>query len=270
MTAQEVIELGADVVGMVAGTEKLDSETLKKMPNLNVISRCGAGVDNVDLAYAKDKGIRVCNTPDGPTRAVAELTIGLIINLLRHITRTNNEIVGGIWNKKMGNLLSGKKVGIVGFGRIGQNVASLLKSFGSQLAYYDVVQKESQTGVMFMSLDNLLAWSDIVSLHVSTSSSDKAMIGDNELKKMKKGSWLVNMSRGGVVDEDALYELLKKKHLCAAALDVFTNEPYNGKLCGLDNVILTAHIGSYAKEARIQMEITAVENLLKGLEESGK
>ena len=262
----ELPELAKGAVGLIAGTETISKQTLRSLPSLKVISRCGAGLDNIDLHAADRIGIKVFNTPDAPMLAVAELTVGLILNLLRGVNPMDNIIRSGGWKKLMGNLLYGKKVGIIGFGRIGQKVGEFLSIFGVELAYCDIENKSPLISCSRKSFEKILNWADIITLHLSASGKKCPIIGSNELKLMKKGSWLVNVSRGGVVDEKALYYTLKKGHLSGAALDVFEEEPYTGPLSGLHNVLLTPHIGSYAREARIKMEIEAARNLLKGLE----
>ena len=163
----------------------------------------------------------------------------------------------------MGNLLQGKKVGIIGFGRIGQKVAELVMGFGAQVVYCDPAV--DKTDYARMSLDELLSQSDIVSLHLSGGGNDAPLLRDSELRSMKQGSWLINCARGGIVDEEALGQVLREGWLSGAALDVFGQEPYTGPLAKLDNVILTPHIGSYAVESRIDMEVQAAKNLVKGL-----
>lgn len=277
LKGDEIIEICRNAVGIIAGTEQLDADILENLTTpiypqssvidslsyLKVISRCGTGLDNVNLAAANRLGIKVFNTPDAPTLAVAELTVGLMLNLLRKINQADSAIRNGKWEKPMGNLLTGKKVGIIGFGRIGRKVAKLLVSFGCEIRYYDIRTEDEGLRTERVELDELLKTSDIVSLHVS---SKEQIISKYEISLMKKGAWLINVSRGGVVDENALYRALKEGHLAGAALDVFEQEPYIGPLPELNNVILTPHIGSYALEARIEMERQAVENLLKGLE----
>ncbi len=270
----EIVELCSDAIGIIAGTEILDVDTLECLTktysqssvlnpqSLKVISRCGAGLDNVDLDTATRLGIKVFNTPDAPTLAVAELTVGLILDLLRKVSWMNREFRDNKWQKRMGNLLSGKKVGIKGFGKIGKKVAELLKSFSCEIAYADPFVKDGLLGLKRLSLEYLLAWADIVTIHIGVS---ERLIGKKQFQLMKKGAWLINTSRGGVIDESILYEYLKSGYLSGAALDVFEEEPYTGPLKELDNVILTPHIGSYAKEARVRMEMEAVENLLRGL-----
>lgn len=260
---EEVTNLCAGSVGIIAGTEILDASVMNNLPGLRVISRCGTGLDKVDLDATKKLGIKVFNTPDSPTLPVAELTVGLILNLLRKINRMDFALRQDRWEKLMGNLLYGKNVGIIGFGRIGKKVAELLKPFGCRIKYYDPEVVTSDSDIKKVELNELLEGSDIISIHVSTK---EQIIGESEIKQIKKGAWMVNVSRGGVVDENALYHALKEGYLTGAAIDVFVQEPYMGPLKELGNVILTPHIGSYAKEARIKMEMYAVENLLKGLE----
>lgn len=266
LTGDETVELAAEAVGLIAGTESLDKSVLGKLPLLKVISRCGVGMDNVDLETAEILNIKVVNTPLGPTMAVAELTVGLILDLLRKTTLMNREMRAGIWKKRMGNHLNGKRVGIIGFGRIGQKAGELLRAFGCVIGYYDSVRVEGlkDSKAKRMELDELLRKSDIITIHVS-GKYDKPLLGTKELEMMKKGTWLVNVARGGVVDEQALLYALKNGRLAGAALDVFEKEPYNGPFKELDNVILTPHIGSYAKEARVEMEMQAARNLIEGL-----
>ena len=250
-----------DIDYLIAGTEPLTQRVLESAKRLKVISRCGTGLDNVDIKAADKLGIKVYNTPYGPTQSVAELTIGLMLDMLRHISKMDRDIRSGLWKKYTGNLLSEKKVGIIGFGKVGQKVAELLMPFGCEIVCYDIRMEDKELKIKIASLDEILRTSDIISIHVS---SKGQIIGKEEFKKIKKGAWIINVSRGGVIDESELYKALKKGHLSGAALDVFEQEPYAGPLKELDNVILTPHIGSYAKEGRINMEIDAVKNLLDG------
>jgi len=258
----ELTRLAKDAVGLIAGTEPITEEVLLLMNNLKVISRCGTGVDNVDINAAERFGIKVFNTPDATTLAVAELTVSLILNLLRKVNIMDAAIRNGKWEKLMGNLLSGKKVGIIGFGKIGQKVAELLRPFNCDIQYYDIRTEDLRSEFGKVELRELLKESDIISIHVS---SKEQIIGKEEFRSVKKGSWLVNVSRGGLIDEETLYDVLKKGDIAGAAIDVFAQEPYSGPLIELDNVVLTPHIGSYAVESRIEMEKEAVRNLLKGL-----
>ncbi len=261
LTKEEVLELACNSDGIIAGTEPLDATVQTELKSLRVISRCGVGMDNVDTDKAEELGIKVFNTPYGPTLAAAELTVAMTLSLLRHVSQMDRNLRYGKWQKQMGNLLFGKNIGIIGFGRIGQRVAKILSGFEVQIAYCDPVVGGTEMNCSCMELDSLVAWADIVTLHVS---GEKTIIGLEELQKMKKGSWLVNCARGGLIDEQALHQALKDDWLAGAALDVYDKEPYNGPLLELDNVILTPHVGSYAKEARIEMEIQAAKNLISG------
>ena len=172
------------------------------------------------------------------------------------------ELRMGQWKKRMGNLLSEKRIGIKGFGRIGKKVAELLKPFGCEIAYADPFVEDGLLGLQRLSLKELLCWADLVTIHVGV---NEKLIGEEEFKCMKDGAIIINTSRGGVVDESALYGNLKNGHLAGAALDVFEEEPYSGPLKELGNIILTPHIGSYARDTRVEMEEQAVANLLTGL-----
>jgi D-3-phosphoglycerate dehydrogenase len=265
LTDEECLACYRDKIGVIAGTEVISRDLLRQADHLKIISRCGTGMDNVDIQAAKDQGIQVVNTPDGPTLAVAELTLGLVLCLLRRVHEMDRELRKGTWQKKMGNLLADKSVGIIGYGKIGQNVGELLGKIGCRIFFYDLKIRECNHGYKFLPFEEILKQSEIICLHVSGNFAGKPLVGKKEIGAMKPGAWLINCSRGGVVDEAALHHALRSNHLAGAAIDVFESEPYNGRLKELSNVILTPHIGSYAKEARIAMEMQAVENLIKGL-----
>jgi len=268
LTEEETITLGKDCVGIVAGVETLDSIVIDSLPNLKCISRVGVGMDSVDISYAENKGIKVLNTPNGPTRAVAELTLGLTLSLLRKIPNAHYDLKNRIWKKQTGNLLFEKKVGVLGLGRIGRMVAEIFRSLGNPVMGYDLypdMDWAEKNNVEILSLEQLLNQCDIITIHIPGNSDGSPVLNQEELSYLKDGAFLVNVSRGGVINEDALYEMLTNGKLAAAALDVFSNEPYSGKFCDLDNVILTPHIGSYAKEGKLKMEVDAVMNLINSL-----
>ncbi len=268
LTSDEVIALGSDCVGILAGLECLDDATLEQFSNLLVISRLGSGVDNIDLAAAERRGIVVRNTPYGPTRAVAELTLGLALALLRHIPMADRNLRQGVWRKEIGQLLQGRILGVLGLGRIGREVAHLMLAMGCQVLGHDLVPDNewaTANKVRLVTFPELLADSEILCIHVSVPADIPSVIGEPELAAMRHGALLINMARGGVVDEHALHEALENGALAGAALDVFRQEPYTGPLTRLDNVILTPHLGSYARDAKLAMEIEAVNNLLQVL-----
>lgn len=260
---QEVLGLLLEYrpVGLVAGLEPLSAGVLREASFLRAISRCGVGVDNVDLEAAGKLGIGVANTPSAPARAVAELSVALMLALSRNLVEATNAIKAGRWERSMGGLLYGKTAGIVGCGRIGSIVAELLTAFRVKLLGFDPAF-ERHPLVEMTSLDVLLARADIVTLHLPLEKGAAPLAGRDFLQKMKRGAVLVNTARGGLVDERALFELLKKGHLGGAGLDVFGEEPYRGELATLPGVVLTPHVGSYARETRIEMEREAAENLI--------
>ena len=269
LTETEVIEIGRDCVGIVAGVEPLNKNVLENLPLLKCISRVGVGMDNVDLEYAKSKGIIVRNTPDGPTRPVAELTIGLTFALLKKISIADKNLKNHVWKKEIGNLIFKKKVGIFGLGRIGKMVAGMFNAFGTELIGYDLFPDHGwaeKNNLTIVDKETLFKFSDIITLHVPGNSDKSHVIGKHELDLMNPNSFLINISRGGVVDETMLYEYLKEGKIAGAAIDVFKNEPYSGNLTELNNVVLTPHLGSYAAEAKLQMEVDAVNNLIESLQ----
>jgi D-3-phosphoglycerate dehydrogenase len=265
---EEILQHAAGCAGILAGTEPYSADTLARLKGLKVISRCGAGLDSIDLPAAEKLGIQVACTPFGPTRAVAELTVGLILNLLRDITLSDARLKRGSWEKPMGFLVGEMTFGILGLGRIGRQVALLLKQWGANVIGHDIRPDRAwanQHGILLQETEIILKTADVVCLHLSYDKSLHHVMGKEELAMMKKGSYLINVSRGGLVDEMALQEALKSGHLRGAALDVFEQEPYQGPLKGLENIILTPHIGSYARNSRIAMEREAVENLIGAL-----
>lgn len=268
LTDFEVIDLAKDCVGILAGLEPLNSVVIDKLPKLKCISRVGVGMDNVDIEYANFKNIKVLNTPNGPTRAVAELTMGMVFSLLRRIPQADCNMKKQIWKKETGNLLFEKKIGIIGLGRIGRMVAEMFKALGNPVVGYDIFPNKKwaeQNNIELCEFKEVLEQSDIITLHVPGSNDKKPIITKNELQYCKQSSIIINITRGGVIDEIALYDALIKGDIQGAAIDVFEEEPYKGPLTTLDNVILTPHIGSYASEGKLQMEIDSVENLINAL-----
>ena len=266
LTEEQVIDLlGTNTIGLIAGLEPLTKNVLQAAKSLKVIARVGTGLDSVDLVAAKELEIAVLNTPDAPTKAVAELTIAHILGLLRHVSQADRQVRAGVWKGLMGSLLETKTVGIVGFGRIGKRVATLIAAFGASVIISDAQVKSSD--FENVGLDELCARSDIVSLHLPYSQATHHIIDEKRMNLMKKGSFIVNISRGGLVDEAMLLVALKSGHLAGAALDCFEQEPYEGELRNFENVQITAHMGSYARETRDLMEQEASRLLVNALHE---
>jgi len=265
LTKDDVMTQARGFDGIIAGLEPYDTEVLKVLPGLKCISRCGVGVDNVDLIKAKKANITVLNTPVVVVQPVAELTIAMIMDLLRQLTRHSILMHEKKWERRTGNLLSGKKVGIIGLGRIGRRVAELLRAWDIDVWGADIHPDliwAKQKNVKIMPLEQLLAQADIVTLHLSVSDEHPFCLGKKEINSMKKGAFLVNVSRGALVDEPALFEALQNDHLAGAGLDVYAQEPYNGLLCDLPNVVLTPHVATLTQESRLAMEIEATQNII--------
>ena len=220
-------------------------------------------MDSVDQNACKDMGVKLFNTPNAPVASVAEMTVALILDVIKNISNMNIALKNGKWNKMTGYMLEGKNVGIIGCGRIGRRVADLLKSFHVSIAYTDVADMHNE--YTYMTKEELLKWADIITIHSSNCPEGQFIIGKAELEKMKLTAYMINTSRGRFIDEDALYQALADNKLRGAALDVYSVEPYDGKLTTLDNVILTPHVSSSAKEGRAVMEMEAVFNLLDGM-----
>lgn len=255
-----------DVVGLISGLEPLSREILEHS-SLKVISRSGSGMNNVDLKAAKELGIVVRNTPDGPVSAVAELTVGSILSMLRHIALFNKEVHSNIWKKQIGYQLEGKTVAIIGFGYIGKKVASLLKMFNVKVVavdQHDINLCDENSWIEKRSLKEALAIADIVSIHVS---GDEKLISEKEFSVMKDGVFIANPSRGGVVDEKALCDALDSEKVKGVWMDVYSEEPYSGPLAGYEQVLMTPHIGSFTYECRKKMEMEAVTNLISAFKE---
>lgn len=255
--------------GIIAGVEPLTAQVLVGAPNLKIISRSGVGISNVDLDYCKEKGIDVLNTAT-PKRAVAELTIGLMLNLLRNIPQLNENIKQGAWKKFMGHLLSERTVGIVGLGAIGKQVAVYLHGIGSKILGNETQPDQefcSKYDVSLVEKDKLLRESDIISLHLPD--IGHYYLGEDEFARIKRGVLIVNTSRGSLIDETALIKALENGTVSGIGADVFSEEPYHGPLSNYSQAILTPHVGSYASEERDGMEKESVSNLLKAIGKRG-
>ena len=270
LTEDEAIELlGEDTIGMIAGIEPLTERVFSSAKNLKVVSRCGAGLDSVELAAAEIHGISVFNTPEAPAQAVAELTMGLMLAALRRICQTDRLLRINEWPRMQGQLFAAQTVGIIGLGHIGKRVARLSQAFDARVIAHDPHIDPTSHGVESVSLEELFAEANVISLHVPYTTDTHHLLDAKSFARMKPGSIIINAARGGLIDETALDEALISGHLGMAALDVFEQEPYHGPLTKNDRMILTSHIGSLAKESRKCMELEAAENLLKGLINAG-
>jgi len=265
-SSEELAQDIKDAEVLVAGTEKITEEVLKNAKNLKLISRVGIGLDGIDFELCKKYGVRVAYTPDAPTMAVAELCVGLILDLARKISHTDKAIKDGIWNRHMGTLLYGKTVGIFGMGRIGKSLIHLLSTFNVKFKVYDIVPDLAfgrLYDVDFVSKEEVLAQSDVLSVNVPLKSDTLDYITLNELKQMNQNAILINTARGGIVNEADLYIALKENIIAGAAVDVFETEPYKGNLTQLDNCTLTCHMGASTIDSRTDMEVQALEEAIR-------
>mgnify|MGYP000934666697 FL=1 len=258
ITPEQIAEkIGSYEVVVVRSRTKITKDLIQRADKCKIIARVGVGLDNIDQDAAKEKNIRVINAVEGAMNAVAELVIGLMLSLAREIPRADREVRNGNWIKKelMGTELRGKYLGIVGLGNIGKRLGRLAKSFNMNIIGFDVMpideEFSKEVGLMKADLGTLLASADYVSLHVPLLDSTKHMINAEKITTMKSTARIINTSRGGVIDEDALYDALKNGNLGGAALDVFEIEPAtSNKLRELPNFISTPHMGAQTKEAQ--------------------
>ena len=258
---------------LIAGTELLNNESLGHAKNLKLIARLGIGLDNVDFNFTNSKNILVTSTPDAPTLAVAELTLGLMLNLARMIGEADQRIKNGLWNRFIGIQISKRKIGIIGLGRVGKTLVKLLSPFDCEIFVndinpdYDFIKKNN---LNFVEKSEIYNNCDFITLHIPLTKKTINLIGENEFSMMREDAFLVNTSRGGIVNELDLEKALENKKIAGAALDVFSEEPYNvdkkSVLATFSNVILTAHMGSCSKEARVLMEVAAVESVIDYIE----
>ncbi len=273
MTEDEVGDLLAGgVVGMIAGVEPLTASVFDRAPDLRVVARLGTGMDSVDLDAAAARDLLVSNTPDAPTAAVAELTLGLILAVLRRIPDSDARVRAGDWPRTKGHLLGSRTVGLVGGGRIGRAVARLVAAFGADVCVADPALDhldDLDQVARLVSFDELLERCDLISLHVPLTDATRHLIDAEVIARTRPGTVIVNASRGGIVDEEALEAALRSGHLGGAAIDAFDTEPYTGPLSELDSVVLSPHVGSSTVETRQRMEREASANLLRDLRACG-
>ena len=258
LTSDQLVKYAKDCNYIIAGTEIYNQKTLDKLTNLKYIFRLGSGIDNLDIDYLKKKKIKFKKSIVTPEIAVAELIVGYIFSIYRHIVDHNNDLKNKIWKKRMGSILNGKTLGIIGYGKVGKYLYKLLKDFGVKI----LVNDKKKINIENTNINKLIKKSDIISLNTNLYSKEK-LLDKKKLKLCKKNCIIINTSRPEVIDYDYLYLMLKTKKILGAGLDVFMKEPYLGKLTNLDNVILTPHIGSYSKEIRSKMEKEALKNILK-------
>jgi D-3-phosphoglycerate dehydrogenase / 2-oxoglutarate reductase len=271
LTPEEVGDMAADCDGLIAGTEDINV-VLKKAKKLKIVSRVGIGLDSVPLKKCRDMGIIVTYTPDAVTMAVAELTVGVMISLTRHICFADRQVRKGFWKRRQGKRIGKSVIGIIGFGRVGTNTVRLLAPFApDEILVNDILDKTETIenfslqglNIRFAEKVEIYKKADIISLHVPLSKLTQNMINTKTLLLFNKDAYLLNLARGGIVNEADLLFALENNLIAGAALDCFEEEPYHGPLLELENVILTQHMGSCSYDCRAAMEIEATKDMIR-------
>jgi len=267
---EEMLNLVSDIDGIIIGIDELSAEIIERANKLKVISKYGTGLDNIDINIATEKKITVTNTPTANVDAVADLTFGLILSLARRIPEADRKTKSSKWEKITGKSVWEKTLGIIGLGKIGRQVVKRAQGFKMNILVYELIKDEKfaqNYNIKYVNLEELLQKSDYITIHIPLIDTTRHMIDHKELEQVQAGSFLINTSRGGIVNEEALYNALKNKKLRGAALDVYVNEPpQKSPLMELDNIIMTPHIGAYTEEAIENMGIQAAQNLIDVLE----
>jgi D-3-phosphoglycerate dehydrogenase / 2-oxoglutarate reductase len=264
LNEDETIELLRDADGLIAGLEPLNQKVLISSHKLKAIARVGIGTENIDLETSEKLAIKVSNTPDGPTEAVAEMCLTALLAMIRRLIPFNMDMHRGKWNKTIGLGVAGTNILLVGYGRIGRRFAELLRPLGARILVCDpnTSQDEIRNGEILLPLDEGLKEAEVISLHAS---GKNIILNRSAFHKMRKGAVLLNSARGELLDESALIEALEKNIVSSAWMDSFSNEPYSGPLMKYEQVVLTPHISTYSIQCRKNMETDAVKNLFRDL-----
>ena len=267
ITETQLAEIISDFDALVAGTEAITERVIHRANKLKLISRVGIGLDSVDLLAAQKKGIKVSYTPDAPSLAVAELTLCLMLSLLRLVHVSNSQMHLGNWHRFFGRRLEEVTVGIIGVGRIGTGVIKRLNGFGTKnILVNDIspnLELDSEFKLKWTNKETIYKYADIISLHIPLTKITKNMIRKEHLLTMKPDAVIINTSRGGIINEQDLYEVMLSGHLDGSAIDVFEKEPYNGQLREIERCMLTAHMGSMSVDCRTRMEIESTEEVIR-------
>ncbi|HEY2380146.1 MAG TPA: phosphoglycerate dehydrogenase [Terriglobia bacterium] len=267
LSEQEIASLIGSYEVVIAGTEPVTASVLDRAPQLKLLAHTGIGLDNIDLGAARARGIAVTYTPSAPSPAVAELVIGQMIALLRKSACADRRLRQGSWNRIIGRRLANMTVGVIGVGRVGRLVVQHLQGFKprrillNDLAVDDDYAR--QNGCEWAAKETIFRAADIITLHIPLTPQTRRLIGPSELHSMKPGAVLINTSRGPIVDEAALTNALRERPDFSAAIDVFEEEPYKGELAGLENCLLSCHMGSCTDDCRLEMETQAAKEVIR-------
>ena len=265
----ELATMAADFDVLIAGTEPITDAVMANAPKLKLISRVGIGLDSVDLLAAERRGITVSYTPDAPAPAVAELTLALMLSLLRLVHVANLQLHKGHWERHFGRRIAEITVGIIGTGRVGARVLRRIPAFGTPRVLVNDINPDlrlvPELKLEWVTKDEIFRNADLISLHLPLTPQTKNMVRREQLLQMKPDAMIINTSRGGIINEHDLAEVLRSGHLSGAAVDVFEHEPYSGELASIDRCLLTSHMGSMSVDCRTRMEIEATEEAVRFL-----
>jgi len=263
---EELAELIGPYEALIAGTEPITGKVLSGAPNLRLIAHVGIGLDNIALAAARLRGIAVTYTPAAPSPAVAELTVGQMLALLRRTVTADREMRHGVWKRRIGRRLGLMTVGIIGVGRIGRLVIGHLQGWSPRILANDLIpdpEFSRLSGCIWTDTETIYREADIISLHVPLTRRTRGMIGVRELALMKEDAILINTARGELIEEAAMAAALRGRPGFSAAIDVYADEPYRGELTTLDNCILSAHMGAATRDCRLRMELEATQEVVR-------
>lgn len=267
LTEKELCKILEEIDGVIAGTEQFTRSVFESAPNLRVISRVGVGIDNIDSEAVNEYGVTIVNTPEAPVMAVAEHTLALMLTVIKRIVIYNENIRNCNFSIESGLMLNDCNVGIIGLGRIGHKMAEILEMLGCKIFYYDPFLPDGFKSPWFRVevLYELLEQVDIITLHAPSQPDRKAILDGMAFGYCKRGITVINTSRGSLIDENALAKAIKNGIVWGAGLDVFSNEPYSGKLLDFPQVVVTPHVASNTIKSRQQMENEAIINMINEL-----
>lgn len=265
----ELAEMVSDFDVLIAGTEPITDKVMSQASCLKLISRVGIGLDSVDLLASERRGIHVSYTPDAPAPAVAELTVGLMLSLLRNVHVANSQLHNAQWQRHFGRRIPEVTIGVIGTGRIGSRVLRRLHAFGTPKILVNDINPDTklvpELKLEWVSKEDIYSNADVISLHVPLTAQTHNLIRQEHLEMMKPDALLINTSRGGIINEQDLANVMLTEHLGGAAIDVFEHEPYTGPLTKIERCLLTAHMGSMSIDCRTRMEIESTEEAVRFL-----
>lgn len=272
LTEQEMVEAVREVDGLIVGVDPVTKQVIDAAPHLKTIAKYGVGTDNIDVDYAHSLGIKVSITANANSNAVADYTFALLLDVARNVTHNNNRAKSGDWNKVTSLDVFGKKIGVIGLGAIGKGVVSRSKGFNMEVYGYDLYEDETYNqlhDIKFTDIDTIIRECDFITLHLPLTESTKNLLNGENLKNAKNSLIIVNTARGGLIDEDAIFDLLSTGKIYGLGIDAFEIEPpESSPLLTLDNVVVGSHTAAGSEDATNTMTLMAVQNIIRDLEEN--